>query len=208
MRVSNGVNTSFYAPDNGDRKRMRAKLGFASDSVIVGFSGRLDPIKNLELLVKVFACCSDVDSRLQLLIVGDGPERDRLGKICCEKSIENRVVFAGQQENILSYLRAMDIFLLTSMREQMPMAILEAMAVGVPVVATNVGEIPYIIDDGINGFVLSSDAPIRSFVDSIFALTCVKRRWRMGYFARQKVIDEFREDVMLQRYNTIISEVT
>jgi len=61
-------------------------------------------------------------------------------------------------------LRAMDVFLLTSLREQMPMTMLEAMAVGLPVMATSVGEIPHMIDDGISGFVHRLNAPVEVFV--------------------------------------------
>jgi glycosyltransferase involved in cell wall biosynthesis len=63
----------------------------------------------------------------------------------------------------------MDVFLLTSLHEQMPMTILEAMAVGVPVVATCVGEVPHIIDDGINGFVRCLDDPVEAFVQPLLA---------------------------------------
>ena len=67
----------------------------------------------------------------------------------------------------MPYLRTMDMFLLTSLREQMPMTVLEAMAVGIPVVATRVGEIPGIIDDGVDGFVVELDAPIKVFVGAL-----------------------------------------
>ena len=80
------------------------------------------------------------------------------------------MVFTGQQENVLPYLCAMDVFLLTSLREQMPMTILEAMAVGVPVIATRVGEIPHMIDDGVNGFVHRLNDPVEIFVQSLLSL--------------------------------------
>jgi hypothetical protein len=95
-----------------------------------------------------------------LLIVGDGPEKQRLETLCHDKGIHHSVVFTGQHEHALPYLRAMAVFLLTSLREQMPMTILEAMAVGVPVIATRVGEIPHMIDDRVNGFVHRLDDPV------------------------------------------------
>ena len=138
--------------------------------MVVGFSGRLDPIKNFDLLLHIFSSCVRKNPHVRLLIVGDGPEKQRLETLCHDKGIQDSVVFTGQQENVLPYLRAMDVFLLTSLREQMPMTILEAMAVGVPVIATRVGEIPHMIDDGVNGFVHCLDDPVEVFVQSLLSL--------------------------------------
>jgi L-malate glycosyltransferase len=98
----------------------------------------------------------------------------------------------------------MDVFLLTSLREQMPMTVLEAMAMAIPVVATNVGEIPHIIDDGINGFVLDVDASIETFVQSLLTLLSPARRRSIGDAARQKIASHFREQTMVQRYKAAI----
>src|SRR5262249_13408751 len=141
----------------------RKRLGFTDVNMVVGFSGRLDPIKNLDLLLHIFSSGVHKNPHLRLLIVGDGPEKKRLETLCHAKDIQHSVIFTGQRENVLPYLRAMDVFLLTSLREQMPMTILEAMAVGLPVMATSVGEIPHMIDDGINGFVRCLDTPVEVF---------------------------------------------
>jgi glycosyltransferase involved in cell wall biosynthesis len=90
----------------------------------------------------------------------------------------------------------------------MPMTVLEAMAVGIPVVATRVGEIPYIIEHGINGFVLNVDAPIEAFVELLHELLDAERREKFGENARQKVVDCCQEDAMVQRYKTIIQSLS
>jgi len=204
IRIPNGIDAARYSPDFTERERMRKALGFGDNNVVVGFSGRLDPIKNLGLLIDIFADCVQENSHLRLLVVGDGPERQRLEALCQEKNIQGYIVFTGQQENVLSYLRAMDVFLLTSLREQMPMTVLEAMAMAIPVVATNVGEIPHIIDDGINGFVLDVDASIETFVQSLLTLLSPARRRSIGDAARQKIASHFREQTMVQRYKAAI----
>src|SRR5262249_205257 len=137
-----------------------------------------------------------------------GSEKKHLDVLCQEKNIHSYSVFTGQQENVLPYLRAMDVFLLTSLREQMPMTVLEAMAVGIPVVATKVGEIPHIIDDGVNGFIRGVDVPIDTVAQSLFALLPVTRRKSMGEAARQKVIDHFQEQTMVQRYKTVLQALS
>jgi sugar transferase (PEP-CTERM/EpsH1 system associated) len=203
-RIPNGIDAAYYSPDSTDRNRTRERLGFSEPDMVIGFSGRLDPVKNLDRLVDVFAGCLRQQSRLWLLIVGDGSERKRLESLCREKRIHDHIVFTGQQENVISYLRAMDVFLLTSLREQMPMTVLEAMAVGIPVVATKVGEIPYLIDHGIDGFILDVDAPIGVYVRLLLTLLSRRDRGRVGEAARQKIVDRFEEIAMVQQYNSVI----
>jgi glycosyltransferase involved in cell wall biosynthesis len=208
LRIPNGIDTSCYAPDLIERQQIRKTLGFTESEIVVGFSGRLDPIKNLCFLLDIFAYCARSNSHLRLLIVGDGPEKKSIETFCREKNLCNSVVFTGQQDSVLPYLRAMDVFLLTSLREQMPMTVLEAMAVGVPVVATRVGEIPHIVDDGIDGFIRDVNAPVESFAQALFALLPTDRRKNMGEVARQKIVDCFRQEVMVQQYQTIIRELS
>ena len=203
-RIPNGIDASYYSPDSTDRNRTRRRLGFAETDVVIGFSGRLDPVKNLDRLLDIFAGCHREQSHLRLLIVGDGPERKRLENLCLEKGLHGRIVFTGQLENVISHLRAMDVFLLTSLREQMPMTVLEAMAVGIPVVATKVGEIPYLIDHGIDGFILDVDAPIGAYVRSLLGLLSRLDHVRIGEAARQKIVDRFEDKAMVQQYNTVI----
>jgi len=188
IRIPNGIDTSYYAPNPEERRRVRKRLGFTDADMVVGFSGRLDPVKNFDLLLDIFSSCVHEHPQVRLLLVGDGPEKQRLETLCHDKDIQRAVVFTGQQENVLPYLRAMDVFLLTSLREQMPMTILEAMAVGLPVMATSVGEISHMIDDGINGFVHRLDAPVEVFVQALLALLSPSYRKRMGEAARQKII--------------------
>ena len=204
VRIPNGIDTSYYAPDPAERRRVRKRLGFTDADMVVGFSGRLDPVKNFDLLLHIFSSCAHENSHVRLLIVGDGPERQRLETLCHDKDIQRFVVFTGQQENVLPYLRAMDVFLLTSLREQMPMTILEAMAVGLPVISTSVGEIPHMIDAGVNGFVQGLDDPVEVFVQPLLALLSPPYRKRMGESARQKIIDHFQQETMVQRYTALI----
>lgn len=206
QRIPNGIDASYYSPDLSERQRVRKSLGFADEDCILGFSGRLDPIKNLDLLLDVFAECKAGENSFRLLIVGDGPERKRLEARCRDLKIQPYVVFTGQQEEVLPYLRAMDVFLLTSLREQMPLTILEAMGVGIPVVATKVGEIPYIIEDGTDGFIQDLNAPVKAFVQPLQSLSCLSQRKIMGEAARRKILTHFGREIMVQNYMNVIQE--
>ena len=134
VRIPNGIDTQRYAPAAFERHSVRRDLGFERTDFVAGFVGRLDPIKNLDLLLDILACAAQRSPQLRLLIVGDGPDRERIERVCRDKHLHNRIVFAGPQVDVLPYLRAMDTFLLTSFREQMPLTLLEAMAVGIPAI--------------------------------------------------------------------------
>jgi glycosyltransferase involved in cell wall biosynthesis len=203
-RISNGIDAFYYSPDFNERQRVRRSLGFSDSDCVLGFSGRLDPVKNLDLLLDIFVESLPHENPFRLLLVGDGPERDRLEARCDANQIHQHVVFTGQQEQVLPYLRAMDVFLLTSLREQMPLSVLEAMGVGIPVVATRVGEIPYIIDDGIDGFYRDLNAQVEAFAQILRLLLCSSRQKAMGEAARKKVLARFRHEIMVQHYTRVI----
>ena len=207
-RIPNGVDASYYSPNEIERQRVRTALGYKSSDLVLGFSGRLDPVKNLNLLVDILECSNPRNYPFRLLIVGDGPERSHLEDRCHAMGIASYINFVGQQTDILPYLLAMDVFLLTSLREQMPLTVLEAMAVGIPVIASEVGEIPYMIDDGENGFVRDIKASPEAFVQPLQWLLCPSQRKSLGESARQKAINHFQFDAMLRHYAGLIREMS
>jgi sugar transferase (PEP-CTERM/EpsH1 system associated) len=205
-RISNGIDTSFYSPSEGERQQMRASLGYQESDLVIGFSGRLDPIKNLTLLLEVFRSSNPRKYPVRLLVVGDGPDRLRLEAQCDSSGLRSYAMFVGEQTEVLPYLRAMDVFLLTSLREQMPLTVLEAMAVGMPVIATRVGELPYIIDDGTDGFIRDLNAAAEPLAKALGTLLCSSRRKVMSAAARQKVLTKFRQQTMLKHYLDLIRQ--
>jgi L-malate glycosyltransferase len=206
IRIPNGVDVSFYSPNDDERQRVRQSLGYQDSDFVIGFSGRLDPVKNLDLMLDIFLSSNPHDNPFRLLVVGDGPDRSRLEARCQAAGVDPYFKLVGEQTQVLPYLRAMDTFLLTSLREQMPLTILEAMGVGIPVVATRVGEIPYIIDDGADGFVRDLKAPVEAFVQPLRILACSFQRRKMGEAARKKVLAHFQQEPMVQNYLKVIQE--
>jgi glycosyltransferase involved in cell wall biosynthesis len=202
--IYNGINTDFYSVDKNDREKTREKLGLKYEDFVIGFSGRLDPVKNFGLMLEIFERCNRRDKSFKLLIIGDGSERKNIEKACRDKNIEESVMLVGEKENVISYLRVLDVFLLTSFTEQMPMSILEAMSLEIPVVAKKSGEIPHIIDNGKDGFTLGSNDPATEFVLSLFALKDSEKRKAIGKAARDKVTNKFHEKKMIQKYRDIV----
>jgi glycosyltransferase involved in cell wall biosynthesis len=118
--------------------------------------GRLIPLKQIDHLIRVLLDCENTG----LVIVGDGPERERLSKIAGDYGLTERVYFAGRRskEETLGLMAACDLFVLNSTHEGFPHVVLEAMSVGLPVMATAVGGTPEIVSDGENGVLIAPNA--------------------------------------------------
>jgi L-malate glycosyltransferase len=205
LLIPNGIDSDYYSSDNCMRQEMRKELQFDEDDFVIVFSGRLDPVKNFELLLDVFEHCHKVESKVKLLIVGEGPERQKIERLSMQKNLQTSLVMVGQRSEVLPYLRAGEVFLLTSLTEQMPLTILEAMAVGLPVIASDVGEIRHIIDDGKDGFLRNSGDGVEGFASALLSLKDASDRLTMSHAARAKIIMRFQETTMVRRYQTLLN---
>jgi glycosyltransferase involved in cell wall biosynthesis len=132
----------------------KKELGIRFDSVIIGTVGRLVPVKGIEYLLKSAKILGEKFPDLRLLIVGDGPAKNQLQELAKKLGINSSVIFTGHRDDVLNLVSCLDVFVLPSLSEGIPMALLEAMAVGVPVVASNVGGIPEVLEDGKTGILI------------------------------------------------------
>ncbi|SIN67648.1 Glycosyltransferase involved in cell wall bisynthesis [Singulisphaera sp. GP187] len=126
-----------------------------SGRLVIGCVSRLDPIKAHDVLIDAFARAVDGGARdLELRLVGDGPTRGSLERLVAERGLGDRVRFLGMCRDIPDQLRAMDLFVLPSHREGRPISIMEAMASGLPVIATRVGSVPGLVENGRTGLLV------------------------------------------------------
>jgi glycosyltransferase involved in cell wall biosynthesis len=173
------------------RRRHRAELGVDDLPVLVVTLGRLSPEKNLSLFVELAEKLDGTNPETRFIIVGDGPERQRLESIIRAKSLQHRVIMAGARSDVSGFLSAMDIFVLTSDTEGLPNAVMEAMGAGLPVVASRVGGTHEVVADGATGFLVApgdSDA----FIRAISALLQEPQsRVRFGQAGRARIAGEF-----------------
>ena len=139
--VPNGVDVGRFAPRPPEVvAAARKRLGCSPEEIVIGTVGHLREEKNQERLLRAFAAVA-ARRPARLLLIGDGPLREPLGKRAQELGVADRVVFPGVVSDTWEYYPAMDVFALSSDTEQMPIAVLEAMGTGRPVVSTDVGDV-------------------------------------------------------------------
>jgi len=154
--VPNGVNADrIAAAAHEGRASVRAALGLADEVPLVLVLGRLSPEKGQDTAIDAFAALGREDVRL--LLVGDGASREALELRAASHDLSGRVLFAGWRDDPWACLGAADLFLLPSRSEGLPLALLEALATGVPVVATRVGAVAEVLEDGGCGLVIEPD---------------------------------------------------
>lgn len=147
--IPNGIDLSrFSDSDAAQRAALRASLGIPSGAPLIGTIGRLNEVKRQDLLIEAFAALAQRFPDSHLLIVGDGPMTESLRAQARGLNLDSRVHFAGYQSHPEQYLALLDVFALTSRIEGMPLVVLEAAAMRVPVIASRVGGLHEVSDDG------------------------------------------------------------
>jgi sugar transferase (PEP-CTERM/EpsH1 system associated) len=199
----NGVDLGRYVP--AQRDRLRGELGLEPGDFVIGSVGRLVTVKNYPLLLQ--AARGLENGNLAILLVGEGPERGTLEAMAREFGLGAHVRFLGHREDIAELLGAMDAFVLPSLSEGMSNTLLEAMASGVAVVASDVGGNPEIVSDGIDGLLFRSrdEAGLREKLQELLANPAL--RMRLGRAGRERVLRDFSIEAMISRYETLYQTV-
>jgi glycosyltransferase involved in cell wall biosynthesis len=200
--IPNGIRLPHLAqlPDKG---QARAELGLPADLILVGTIARLDPVKRLDVLLRATASLPEV----HVLVIGDGPERAQLVALSERSDLTGRVHLVGHQEDVWPWLRAIDVFVLSSDWEGMSNALLEAMGAGLPVVATAVGGTPDVVVDGTTGLLVPSRDP--SALAQALATMARDRdlRHRMGQAGRERVRQCFSLQRMVEQTQTLYTQL-
>lgn len=159
VSVPSGVPTAELRAAAPTRSEARARLGLDPDTFIIVGLGRLVPIKGFDLLVQSLPSVMGQIPSARLLLVGDGAERVRLDAIASSHGVAERLQMTGAPDDVTSYLAAADVVAVPSRNEGMGRVLVEAMALGLPVVATAVGGIPDVVTDGECGRLVEPEAP-------------------------------------------------
>jgi len=189
--IVNGVNTAAVRALAGAATLTRAGLGLRPDALVLATVARFDPVKGLDVLLRALPLLVARVPAAQLLIVGDGPERERLHALAREVDPGGRIVFAGAIPDAARLLPLADLYVTASRREGLPLAVLEAMACGRPVLATRVPGHTDVVEDGVTGRLVPTDDPGRLAAAAAQLLTDAPRRAAMGQAGRERVAQRF-----------------
>ena len=182
----------------------RGKLAPAGEKLVIHISN-FRPVKRVDDAVRVFARISRrVAARL--LLVGDGPDRPRALQVAEEEGVSDRVVFLGKQESVAELLSCSDLCLLPSANEAFGLVALEAMACGVPVIATRVGGVPEVVPHNHAGY-LAPVGAIDEMAEAGAALLLDDARWRVASAAARQAATRFSADEVIPQYEAYYREV-
>lgn len=198
--IPNGVDIPVVSREEG--KTIRREWNCESKVVLL-YAGRFAVIKGVDILVRGFEKALPLATRpLHLVLIGSGDpaELDHLRVILKRLELKDSVTLIDATEDYRRFLPGADVYLFPSFREGMPVTVLEAMASGIPVVASRTGGIPEIVRDGVEGH-LVEPGDVDGFVQAILALVeNPDERKAMGQRARQRIAEDFSQSAMLEKY--------
>lgn len=190
--ILNGVNTDKFNPNRMSNYNIDEKLNISSDDIVIGTVAKFSKQKRLDLFLELAKSLYDNnEGGVRFLLVGDGKVYNDIYKKAEKENILDIVHFAGIQSDIRPWLDVMDIFLVTSEFEGLPVAILEAMSMKLPLVATRVGGIPEVIDSGSNGILFDFPRIDIAEKNIIELINNHQKRFELGEKARHTVVDNF-----------------
>ncbi|MBC7350802.1 MAG: glycosyltransferase [Thermogutta sp.] len=200
--VYNGVDMRRFDGCAEKRNSYRDSLGATPRDVVVVHVARFDPLKDHLTALRAFRYLRDIP--MKLILVGDGPTRSEIESTIRSLNLEDCVRILGYREDVPEVLAAGDIFLLTSLNEGIPVTIIEAMMVGLPVVATEVGGVPEIVAKDETGLLVSPGNPEETAKALRRLATDCELRTRLGHAGRQRAAALFSEDRMFAEYDAIV----
>lgn len=204
--IPNGVPTDEYAPNPPKRAQLRHAQGVETNGIVIVHVGRFSEVKNHMLLLQAFARVRS-DQPIYLWLLGDGELRPAMEQLAQELGVADRVRFWGVRSDVADILNAADIFVLPSKWEGNPLSVMEAMATGLPVVATAVGGVPELVEEGVSGF-LTPNEDADAFTNALQRLVDnAELRRRMGEAALRRAREKFDIRHTVRAYEALYEEI-
>jgi glycosyltransferase involved in cell wall biosynthesis len=206
ITIKNGIDTARFGPSAETRAAVRNEFGYGTGDVVIAIVARLAPVKNHKLLIDTFGTFAGKYPQARLLIIGDGPLRGELESHVAHCSLQQKITFAGDRPDVERLMTGADIATLSSQSEGISLTLLEAMATGLPVVATNVGGNPTIITEGRDGHLVEQNVPSYSTALGRLVESETVRR-QLGERARTTVIEKWSVTRMAEQYQELYAEL-
>lgn len=206
MHIPNAVDLEQLKPTK-DANQVRREFGFQENDVVIGSVGRMVPIKGFEVFLQVAARTKNEYKSAKFVLVGDGPELGKLKEMAKEKNVDDVLTFTGFRDDVLDIVNSFDIFAMTSWHEGIPIALLEAMSLSKPTVATNVGGIGEVLEPEVSGL-LCPAGDVESLSQAFASLLNSRDRMiAMGSNARARVEQQFSSDILRDRLYKLYKEL-
>jgi len=206
--IHNGVEPNNKSGDEVYLKKLKKAMGIPAAHRVVGSVGHIRPEKGQEYLLRAAKFVVDRCPRVTFVIVGrekENGETRRLEDLAATLGIRKNIIFTGFRPDAIDLMSIFDLFVLSSLYEGLPVALLEAMALGKPSVATSVGGIPEVIDNGLDGFLVKPKDPEELAAKIITLLEIPDLRRRMSKMAKQKIREKFSLQDMIRSIEGVYS---
>lgn len=199
--IHNGVDPRPFLQADGTKIRRQLDL---EGVAVLTFVGRLAPPKDPFTLLKA---CTFLDGDFKVLLVGEGPLRTAAARLARQNGLSDKVILTGARHDVPDILAASDAFVLPSRWEGLPLTVIEAMMAGLPVVASRVGGVSELVDEGVTGFLVPPSDPKALARALKTLLEDESLRRRMGQAGRAKALEHFTLELMLRRTQTLYEDL-
>jgi len=207
--IYNGIDLNYFTPVEG--RKVGSQLGLSSYNVLIGAVGHVKSWKGYEYMIEAAEIVNKQFPEAQFLIAGAFDKRDRyyqsVKEMVKERKLEKHILFLGYQNDIKEILTALNLFVLPSITEGFSLSLVEAMAMGVPVVATRSGGPEEIVIDGKTGFLVPPGKPKKMAEKILVLLENIELRREMGERGRELVSDKFSIKAMVENYEKLYDKV-
>lgn len=207
IAVPNGIRVERFTPASVEaRRRLAVELGLPTGTRMIGTVGRLNWAKDQASLIKAFGIAREAVPDSALMLIGDGALRQELEAIAMAEGVHDAVRFLGDRNDVERLLSGLDLFVLSSLTEGYSVALLEACATALPIVATDVGGNAEIVRHGVNGMLVPPRRPEELASAMVALLMEPGRATEMGRAGREWALCEASFRVMAERYASVYAD--